>query len=76
MDLKPCPFCGKTESLELWDGCSKDDHEFDAKGNESTFAKAGYTVCVVCSFNHGGCGASGGFHLTVDGAMNQWNKRT
>ena len=74
-DLKPCPFCGLTDPLELWNGKPGCVDEFDAKGNENASSEHGLDVCVVCNFNHGGCGASGGFHLTPEGAEVMWNRR-
>lgn len=32
-------------------------------------------VAIVCKFNDGGCGASGGFRRTYDEAVKAWNER-
>lgn len=67
-ELKACPFCGKqvaeiTNCIELED-CAN----FEACDN------CGF-VCVVCSANNGGCGATGGYAPTEKQAVEKWNRR-
>ena len=69
-ELKPCPFCGKTnlfvgteEEIELQD---EEDENYRVNS---------HTYCVCCDMHKGGCGASSGFRFTVDEAIEAWNRR-
>ena len=70
-ELKPCPFCGKSETL-VW---------ADAKQEEvcGRFDECEADMCltgsVFCSVNNGGCGASGGFRYIKEEAIAAWNTR-
>lgn len=64
---KKCPFCGSVTAPRAMDyheviGRNKQDNEPDE-----------YVVC--CSANLGGCGASGGVHLSRREALEAWNLR-
>lgn len=70
-ELKPCPFCGKTESLIV--------------GTDEEFGEVGcgeyYQVCCSAyqdfstNRNDGGCGASSGYAFTREEAIEKWNRR-
>lgn len=66
IDLKPCPFCGKTENLCI----TREPNYWDNK-------LAGYQYQVVCdaSCNNGGCGSSCGFKDSITEAKEAWNRR-
>ena len=63
--LKPCPFCGKTDTLRI-------TYDFS---NHKTYKQ------VVCDWNLDGCGASSGWRECHDDndrtkeAVEAWNKR-
>lgn len=70
MELKPCPFCGKTVAfcatvaeIELVD---EDDYRYDSFANQ-------YQVC--CDYQNGGCGSCTGSHQSEDDAIEAWNRR-
>lgn len=67
--LLPCPFCGK-QIAEI--GNCKNMEE--CEHFEECPAVEPY-VCVVCSINKGGCGASTGYHEGVEKAIAAWNRR-
>lgn len=73
MELKPCPFCGKTETLEVITGHQLMDEEQEFWPHSESF-------CVVCDASNpngkGGCGACGGFQSTEPLAIDHWNKRS
>lgn len=68
-ELKPCPFCGaniaeianctQVEECDLFEECPA----------EEPF------VCIVCSIDKGGCGASSGYSCVATKAAEAWNKR-
>ena len=68
MKLKPCPFCGSEKIIIT------DCRELKQCNN---FAECGcmpnYTVC--CDFRQGGCGATSGYRLNKEEAIEAWNKR-
>ena len=67
-ELKPCPFCGG-EKLIITD--CKELEEC------SNFEKCEYVNCytVCCDFEQGGCGATSGYRLHKEEAIEAWNKR-
>lgn len=65
--FKPCPHCGKQESVGVvrW----SDEHEYyPDSGEEDSYA-------INCNFNQKGCGATGGYRITLEDAAVAWNKR-
>lgn len=68
MELKQCPFCGKLVA-EI-SNCKELE---ECKNFEE--CDSGEYYCVVCDFNNGGCGASGGFRETEEQAIYVWNNR-
>lgn len=65
--LKPCPFCGSAEHLEVIhadelrdDGCESD---------------SGDAYTVICNYLEGGCGATCGFSTKKGDATIRWNTR-
>lgn len=64
IDLLPCPFCGKLETIIMVD--------VPAEKHERVYR----VYRVVCSFVNGGCGASTGWnHETPEEAAKEWNTR-
>ena len=76
-ELKSCPFCGQ-HVAELSDAkdcetCSNfESEEVCPAYEEGDFCPYHF---VVCSCYKGGCGASGGWKLTVEEAIAAWNRR-
>jgi Lar family restriction alleviation protein len=66
--LKPCPFCGK--EVAVFTTCKEEEDCAKFEVCEDV----GY-LCIVCDFNKGGCGASGGYHETREEAIDAWNRR-
>jgi hypothetical protein len=65
--FKPCPFCGKSEHLELIHADELRDDECESYNGDS------YTV--VCNCLTGGCGANSGFSIEKGEAVTKWNTR-
>lgn len=59
-ELKPCPFCGKTEHLEI------------VKREDSKHPKHYFATCDITS---GGCGGIGGYRFSKQEAIEAWNQR-
>ena len=62
--LRHCPFCGGGNLIVG----SEQEIEKDVKKSDINFA-------VCCDALHGGCGAVGGYHMTIEEAINAWNRR-
>ena len=65
MNIKTCPFCGSNSV-----SCASDQ---ELNFGEDTSQDS--TFCVNCDFQKGGCGATGPFRLTIDEAIEAWNRR-
>ena len=63
-ELKPCPFCSKTESVRI------KIYPFDGRTREAD------TYSVVCDHIHGGCGSESGHYYSPDSAVKYWNMRS
>ena len=59
-ELKPCPFCGKSEHLEI------------LKIEDSKHPKH---YKVTCDITSGGCGGIGGYRFSNQEAIEAWNTR-
>lgn len=59
-DLKPCPFCGRTDTVEM---------------TETQLEQNLVSYRVVCSRFIGGCGASSGSTIAISTTVDQWNSR-
>ena len=70
-ELKPCPFCGKLMSVSCMSAAQIDLLDAD----DIYYDVAASRFAVVCSVNLEGCGATGGYHGTVEGAIEAWNRR-
>lgn len=62
VELKLCPFCGGQNIDILKESPSLGDLSF------SFYA-------FVCDIRKGGCGASSGYYLTLEKAIEAWNRR-
>jgi len=71
-NLLPCPFCGKSEFLEVLT-----DAEIHESGDEA-FTLDGWGVICSAAVEEGlpgGCGAQGGYQETPELAVEAWNRR-
>ncbi len=66
-ELMPCPFCGGSPVLS--DCMDIECGNFRECAGDSRY----YAVC--CRRDLGGCGASGGYCSSEDGAVWLWNRR-
>ena len=75
--LLPCPFCGKTDSLVLWNG-NTEEYELSTPQGANIYEEDNCTdsLCIVCDVFKYGCGASSGFSITKVNAIAKWQKRT
>lgn len=68
----PCPFCGKQHTLQVISGQ-------ELMGEDQEFWQHSESFGVVCDAStpdgKGGCGATGGFKPTEEGAITAWNIR-
>lgn len=66
IELKPCPFCGRTNTLII--------HEVIQQLDDTDIKQ--YTVICNTSGDNAGCGANCGYrHFTKQDAIAAWNKR-
>lgn len=68
-ELKPCPICGKTETLKISDCVAIEDCDRFEICDKVTFK------LIVCDYNKGGCGTSSGYRPTKEQAIEAWNDR-
>ena len=61
IDLKPCPFCGESESVRMMVRRGKN-------GWRDRFF-------VLCEYDNGGCGAESGWYHYEEEATEAWNRR-
>lgn len=66
--LQRCPFCGM-DVAEMYS--TKEDFEMSF-GKEFDGVNK---FTIVCNFNRNGCGATCGYHDTIDEAVSRWNTR-
>ena len=71
-ELKPCPFCGGKDVVNLSD-CSECVSCVDEPPCDGcNWAKH----LIVCDVTRGGCGAASGLYDTTEKAIEAWNRRT
>ncbi len=63
IDLSPCPFCGKKVAVLT-------------EAREPGYCTKYGLHIVVCDASKGGCGASTGYHIRMEHAVEAWNRRT
>lgn len=68
-ELKPCPHCGSATAPEI-SNCV----EIESCANFEECSCEPFS-CVVCDVHKGGCGASGGFAVGEEKAVEKWNTR-
>jgi len=80
--FKPCPFCGKTGTAEITTAQDLEEcknFEDSGKCPAYEFFEADEDRCpyktIVCNFSKGGCGATCGYHESVEKAIKAWNSR-
>ena len=61
--LKPCPFCGSETAPFVGQHFNEVRRQYDFQWQ------------VVCNFNNGGCGGSGGVRPDEGAAIAAWNRR-
>ena len=64
-ELKPCPFCGRVDKLII-------DEVHQQRGD---FVFRQYRVCCSAAGDNTGCGASCGYQMTEEEAIERWNRR-
>lgn len=69
-ELKPCPFCGGKNIVLI--SCDEEACQSCIESCENCNMKS-YAYC--CSANQSGCGATGGWHTSVEKAKFNWNRR-
>ena len=69
--VRPCPFCGKAETLDVITGQEFMDDEQEFWPHSDSYA----VVCDAATGGKGGCGAMGGFADTEQSAIAKWNTR-
>lgn len=70
LDLKPCPFCGSRDALQIYDGKDTLQTASLLKG-----PLTGNTFSILCNILLAGCGAEAGVRVTPDRAISAWNDR-
>ena len=66
IELKPCPFCGRSDTLSI--------HEVIRRLDDTDIKQ--YTVICNTSGDNAGCGANCGYrHFAKQDAIEAWNKR-
>jgi hypothetical protein len=73
LDLKPCPFCGLLDTVQLHDG--NDERDSTSLVVDPLAKLEGATWSIVCNVNLAGCGAESGVRHTPDRAIQAWNER-
>jgi hypothetical protein len=71
VDLLPCPFCGQTKPVRIYDSHEGDDADLS---NQRMFS----VVCDASSIRGkgpGGCGSQSGYDDSEEGAVRRWNVR-
>lgn len=68
--LKPCPFCGEVQYLDVLDG---NQVELRSEGDSDWSNAPFYTV--ICCSQIGGCGSACGYQQTPEKAIEVWNRR-
>ena len=63
--LKHCPFCGKTDTVK----CLRESEIKEEEANGEDY------FTVICDYQYGGCGSSGGYRKTEEDAIKLWNTR-
>lgn len=72
-ELKPCAFCGKTESLIV--GTDKEFTESEEGSGYYTVCCSAYSELTEDGRHDGGCGAHSGYAPTREEAIEKWNRR-
>ena len=70
-ELKPCPFCGMVTSVSCMSAAQAELMDTE----NLNYDTASNQFAVVCSVHCEGCGASSGYHGTMEGAVKAWNRR-
>ncbi len=71
--LKSCPFCGKSVA-EIDDAKELEDCPYFDDCDHAEYEQCSMHS-VVCNIHKGGCGASSGYYVTVEDAVDAWNRR-
>jgi len=73
LGLKPCPFCGSREAVQLWDG--QDENQTMSLIEDPLAKIAGFRFSIICNLHLGGCGGESGVRRDPDQAIAAWNDR-
>jgi len=63
-----CPFCGSKDSVVILTGAEVDENSGRTPAQEESYV-------AICSAWNNGCGATGGYGVTFNEAINKWNQR-
>ena len=82
--LRPCPFCGNTETVGIESVMTCEECKFFEDGDKCPAFKPYYEEddedncpfkAVVCTVSGGGCGGSSGWYSSAEKAIEAWNRR-
>lgn len=73
--MKCCPHCGKQDSISVYAQYFKNGANM-LEPYESWIDYTDRTrYAVICDISKGGCGAGGGYYVTVGDAILNWDRR-
>ena len=68
-ELLPCPFCGHTTAPAFSTIAATEECNHFEECEDCTI------LCIVCTFDKGGCGATSGYRADKQKTIDAWNTR-